>query len=226
MPNVSIPEQELPVLRQIAEFEAAFFDSLITALGSTEATLTAKQLSARVSKKLTGVTPKELFPVLNTISALFYIKDRANVSAEEIGNSVSEKVLEQFKERKEVFPPEQVELLRKRLTALLELDQPLGITAKAVDVMTESHSVFCGARILSDIRPIFTKEPDKATAAVLIHNLQIGFHDGGTGRHQEFYVSMDTQDIETLKQAILRAEEKTKALKSILEASKLTYLEV
>ena len=226
MQVVQIPDQELPVLRRIAEYEVGFFDSLLSALASTEATLTAKQLAARVSKRLNGISPSEIFPILNTLCALFYMKDRENVSAETIANAVSESAIKESAAGNDALSPAQAQLLQSRLKLLLALDQPLGITAKALDIMTENQNVFCGARILSDIRPIFTNQTDKASAAVIVHNLQIGFHNSGTGQHQEFYVSLDTEDIETLKRAIVRAEEKTKALKLILEASKLNYLQV
>ena len=92
--------------------------------------------------------------------------------------------------------------------------------------MTENDRIFCGARILSDIRPVFTDSLESASAAVIIHNLQIGFHDSGTGVHKEFYVALDNQDIQKLKEIILRAEKKTQALKAILNKSSVPYLEV
>jgi hypothetical protein len=56
--------------------------------------------------------------------------------------------------------------------------------------------------------------------------LQIGFHEGGTKEHKEFYVALDTDDIQALKEVINRAERKTIALQTIIKSSKLPYLEV
>ena len=122
------------------------------------------------------------------------------------------------------LPANRRDVLQNRLTTLLGFDDSLGVTAKAVDVMTEKSRVFCGARILSDIRPVFATGSDSATSAVIIHNLQIGYHSSGD--HQEFYVALDTEDIKTLKGLIVRAEKKTLALKGMLSKAGMNYLEV
>jgi hypothetical protein len=54
--------------------------------------------------------------------------------------------------------------------------------------------------------------------------LQIGF--GHSGRYQEIYFALDTSDIQELKKVIERAEQKTIALKSIIEKATVPYLEV
>ena len=91
--------------------------------------------------------------------------------------------------------------------------------------MTEHAHVFCNARILSDIRPVFAESADSASAAVVIHNLQIGFHEGGTGPHKEFYVALDTGDLRKLKELIVRAEKKDIALQTMLKSSNVPYLD-
>jgi hypothetical protein len=85
--------------------------------------------------------------------------------------------------------------------------------------------VFCSARILSDLRPVFQEPPTAASASVIIHNLQIGFHDSGTGDHKEFYVALDAGDLDILKKIIVRAEQKTASLKAILAKANVPYLE-
>ena len=105
-------------------------------------------------------------------------------------------------------------------------DKTVAITAKAVDVITEHKHTYCTARILSDIRPIFSRKAESAEAAVIVHNLQIGYHDGGSGEHKEFYVTLDTDDIIALKDGLKRADKKTLVLESILKHSSVQYLKV
>jgi hypothetical protein len=42
----------------------------------------------------------------------------------------------------------------------------LAVVAKSINILTEQEQIFCGARILSDIRPVFGASLDSASAAL------------------------------------------------------------
>ena len=153
------------------------------------------------------------------------MKEKTGSSAHELAQNVAGSY-SGIRSKDNHFSPTQAKLLSDRIKSLLSFDKTMAVTAKAFDVMTEHARTFCRARILSDIRPVFTNLDEFASAAVIIHNLQIGFHEGGTGEHKEFYVALDTNDIQNLKEVIERAEKKTVALEAILNTSKVPYLEV
>jgi len=90
--------------------------------------------------------------------------------------------------------------------------------------MTDQDRVFCNARILSDIRPVFYYLPRIGFGGCYVHTLRIGFHQDD--KHQDFYFALDGSDLKALKEIILRAEKKTKALEAILEKSNTKCLKV
>lgn len=49
---------------------------------------------------------------------------------------------------------------------------------------------------------------------VIVHLLKLGFHQASESKHDEFYVSLDSDDLETLKKVVERAELKARILKS------------
>jgi hypothetical protein len=225
MALIHIPKKDLPVLKNILELGEPQFKSLISALGGAKPALTRGQFVANISKKTKSLQPEMVAEILRVVFILYGIKQKVEVSAQQFAEDISESCVESSSDKVQ-FPTEKQKELSDRLKQLLSFEKIVGVTAKAFDVMTEHQYTFCSARILSDIRPVFTDAPDSASAAVIIHNLQIGFHESGMKGHKEFYVALDTNDILVLKEVIERAEKKTNALKSIIKTSKLPYLEV
>jgi hypothetical protein len=69
---------------------------------------------------------------------------------------------------------------------------------------------------LTDVRAAFSDDASELpTGMTVLHTLQIGYHDD-TGRHREFYVTLESDDLEGLRDAIDRAEMKKKALEELL----------
>lgn len=220
-----IPRSALGSLKRIAELDDQSFESFISALAQMKPSLRRDELAKAVEETFKAAPRREVIGILNTVFALYGVKDARRASVEEIAEMVDKSVSELVHEESK-FPQETRSVLRNRIKRLIAFNKSIAVTAKAADVMTENDRIFCGARILSDIRPVFTDSLESASAAVIIHNLQIGFHDSGTGVHKEFYVALDNQDIQKLKEIILRAEKKTQALKAILNKSSVPYLEV
>jgi hypothetical protein len=90
------------------------------------------------------------------------------------------------------------------------------IVAKAFDLKTDDERVFCGARLLTDLRPIFGQNvEDGPKAMVVVHLLKLGFDRvGDPKRHNEFHVSLDAEDLGALRELIKRAEDKASTLRS------------
>lgn len=217
---LNIPEEAFPDLKRIMELDEAIFTSLLTAIGETAPALTYIRFRKTFSEKV-KLPNKDIQCVLGTAFALFKLKEKTGRTPQE---TVEEIINSDVIAKSSEFQETQKDKLRNRLLKLLAFDTPLGVSSKALDVMTEHERIFCGARILSDIRSVFAGAPESADAAVIIHNLQIAFHQAG--QHQEFYFALDTNDLKELKAVIARAEKKTIALEQILKKSQVPYLEV
>jgi hypothetical protein len=58
---------------------------------------------------------------------------------------------------------------------------------------------------------------DGPKGMVVVHLLKLGFYRGGSKRqHEEIYVSLDAEDLETLRTVIERASSKAKTLRSVV----------
>lgn len=91
--------------------------------------------------------------------------------------------------------------------------ESISISAKASDVAYSNERLFTGARILTDVRPVFSNDLSP-TAAVLIHSLKIDYvQDGET--HERFF-SLDSSDLTTLRDALDRALRKGRSLEETM----------
>ena len=77
------------------------------------------------------------------------------------------------------------------------------LVATAIDLSYEYANLLSGARIITDIRPIFSDDAGKIEGAVVSHTLRLRF-DNVEGDH-ELSIAMDKSDIEKLARQCERA---------------------
>jgi hypothetical protein len=120
--------------------------------------------------------------------------------------------------------PDRWEVLRERLGRILGPTSPLWLSAKANLLRVEQERLFCDARILTDIRPIFGRKASTGPAALtIVHTLKLSYHHGSE-ELEELFVSLDDDDLQTLKQVIQRAEEKQGALEPLVQKTGIDLL--
>jgi len=114
--------------------------------------------------------------------------------------------------------------LRRFLLAALGLEGTVGTAAKAGYVMTQHERIFAGARILTDVRPIFHLDvSEKPNSAVIIHMMRITHRDNSENKMDQCF-ALDSNDIRTLKQLVDRALKKEETLRSLMKDSGVSVL--
>jgi hypothetical protein len=117
------------------------------------------------------------------------------------------------------------EMFKSRIVTLLNLDA-FRISSKAIDLQLEYERVFCRARVLTDMRPVFSSNVGEGPkGAVLVHVLHLTYHPADNlAAHREFQIALDASDLKKLKTVIERAEEKQKVLEATLKAAGIPRL--
>jgi hypothetical protein len=111
---------------------------------------------------------------------------------------------------------------KRCLNDLLTADV-FSIGAKALALMQEHERTFCQARIITDIRPVFGSEVSKPPRAVVVaHTLRISYHEGD--ERKDFYVALDSDDIESLRELLDRADAKARSLEDVIVSTKVPAL--
>lgn len=108
-----------------------------------------------------------------------------------------------------------------RLTSI----RPLRIALKAQDMRTEHEHVYLGARLFTDIRPVFGNSANEPPdGAVIVAMLKLAFISDDSGE-KSFYVALDGDDLKSLKGVLDRGLEKVETLTKSLSKSKVPYWE-
>lgn len=108
----------------------------------------------------------------------------------------------------------------ERLARLLDMAS-IATVASALDVVGEGERIFGSARILTDIRPVFGPEPEqRPRAAIIVNTLKIDcFTAQGT---EEFFVVLEADDLDSLKEVVDRAITKTQTVRGLLRDAQIT----
>lgn len=217
---LKIPDREYAVLKNIAELPEESFSALVKALADTDLKLIQQDFSDDLSKRVPALKGSELKSILRTVSSFVSAIERNTKTAQEFGADLLETIRE---EKPKHFPLDKAELLETRLQKIFSAGRVISLTSKAFDVMTEQDRIYCGGRVLSDVRPVFLGGADSISAAVVIHNLRLAYHQDG--EHLEFSVAMNRTDLRSLIEALERAEKKDQALRSFIQNAGVPFFE-
>ncbi|WP_423918873.1 hypothetical protein [Candidatus Poriferisodalis sp.] len=115
------------------------------------------------------------------------------------------------------------DILAERLVDLFETPV-LRLLAHAASLRAEDDRLYCTSRILSDLRPLFSKDKDAEPIAALIrHTLRFNVHENG--RIESIQISIGGKALAELKEAIERALQKSESLAQIARAAELMIVE-
>lgn len=89
------------------------------------------------------------------------------------------------------------------------------LVASAIDLSYEYANLFLGARILTDIRPIFDNDAAAIEGAVVSYTLRLRF--GSSEGHHELNIAMDHSDIKDLAVQCDRAIRKAKTARDLMQ---------
>ena len=124
----------------------------------------------------------------------------------------------------EKLKPHSWPAFEQNVKAILECEESLGVTAKALDLLRDHEHGLHSVRIITDVRHIFAADPSqRPKAAVIVHTLNLRYHD--IEDLKEIYIALDASDLKNQKSAIERAELKERNLKGILKELRLDCLE-
>ncbi|TMA87105.1 MAG: hypothetical protein E6J74_30625 [Deltaproteobacteria bacterium] len=220
MADLTIPERHRNGVVKLLELSEDSFSQMVSALEGVGPKLFPDNLSSQMISKIKGVSPEDVSEIITTIMSLSSHRMHDDSTAEELAEQVVQAAIEAnipIKSDKERIT------FKDRLLKFFELNT-LFVSAKALGILLSNENLFCSARILTDIRPVFGTDPTVApTAIVMVHMLDLGYHKDGELKH--LYIAMDSIDIDTLREALNRAEMKAESLKPLMKKAGVEFLD-
>lgn len=222
MPALRIPrEQQTGLIKLLSLSDAQAAEFLAELRSATSKPLSDMGISKSDLPSISGIPSDDVERMLETISDLYRVRTRAEVSTEEFVNDVIESIeaeeIKDFRLRAETVPA-----IKERLKGFLDI-QTLSLWAKAIDLRYEYERTIHDLRILTDARPVFGHNiSERPNAAVVTHTLRVAYHS--MRGIEEIYFSLDEDDLEQLKEVITRAETKAKSLREGLASGHINVI--
>jgi hypothetical protein len=219
-----VPEQQIANIKKLLELPDDKVNGFLDALAKAGPQFNVYDLSLGIADR-SGLPHDLTLGIIQILTSL-YLTRNWRESAEQF---VDREVFEALKAA-QTFSPEDIDVqwgkLRKFFVAALSLERSVGTAAKAGNVLTQHERIFAGARIVTDLRPIFhldvTEKPD---AAVIVHMLKITQRNH-YGDRVDQYFALDSNDIAVMQAVFERAMKKEKTLRDVMKNSGMTVLDV
>ena len=222
MPPLRIPENHHSGLSSLRTLSNEAVSELVSALGEAPATARYRDVLTSVETKIKTIPPEQLNEVVRTLLALYVVRAQADVAVDRFTADLIGAMQHSGNAVLQVSQDERPEVQR-RLEELLDIG-PLATASKAIGLLGDHAHTFCDAKMLTDLRPIFKVDPDEGPVGFVVqHMLKIDYH--ARGRHEEFYVALDSHDVTVLREVLDRAEAKEKSLRSLLEKAGIPEIE-
>lgn len=218
--RLHVPDRHVPFLKELSRLPPDMIRGMIQELRRDQLNLNLDDFADLIAQRLSLDAPTSR-GVVELLSSLYALRDGLG--------DVSELVSGLRAAMEESGNPdlqhEDWPAFEAVLTEAFSIDSALSLSAKALDVMTDHQRVFMTARVLTDLRPVFRFDVSEAPAAMVpVHTLKFIYRSEGVPR--EFYIAMDSRDLESLMETLQRALAKDKSLRSLAESANLGLLEV
>lgn len=200
--------QQIPDLKAISNCELSTLDAVVNHLSSLSPTpLEPKQLRQEILSQVQGQEPLA-DPILRQMLSLHSLMSQMKLSIDEVFSGL----LDALRAAEPAWNGSEIEAWRQReplLRRLLSLDAGR-IVAKALDLSYEYANLLRTARILTDVRPVFTVDGTTIEGAVVSHKLSIRY-DNVDGL-KSLMITVDEQDLRGLRTQCDRAMRKSETI--------------
>lgn len=218
--SLKIPDRYRQGVLLLAKMPDEAFNELLSALTKApERMTTIRELSIWVGPEASHTSKSDVAKILDALTSLYRLQKRVGFPVSKIARDAADDVHECDQDLRD--------RLQGRLAQVLVFETLSVASAKARELQTDRDKIFCDAKILTDIRPIFGEAVGETPeAAIIVHTIKLGFHDSGSASHKEIYIALDAGDISTLKKILERAEQKEKVLGSMLSLASVKQIEL
>jgi hypothetical protein len=220
--SLTIPEDYEEGYAKLIALDESAMGRFIAALQGAPMVLQPIDLASTVAERLEGsIKDDDVFEIILALVSLYPVEDDFE-NNDQLAEAICEAIIEGDSEKLSL-PEEGRERFKQRLIKLLDIDS-VRVASKANGLLHDYERVICNARVLTDIRPVFGVSPEgPPKAALIVHMLKINYHDAEGLK--EFYVAMDSDEMDQLMYVLDRADAKSKSLRAVLDAAKLPHVD-
>ncbi|SRR6266545_2288159 len=216
-----VPDRVRKGLSILASASQQASDELAEHLAKLPLQIPQEDTADGVANQLKSLPAVDGRAVIHSLMSLAAFKGSSNQNTEKLVSDVLADLKKADKEP--AFANDLIDRLAQRLPLLLGLS-PLTISSKAIGILTDNQRIFREARVLSDIRAVFSDNVEAMpAAAVIVHELKLEYYESGD--RKEWFIALDSRDLQKLINVLERAKQKDSSLRLVLSAANLPFLD-
>jgi hypothetical protein len=222
--SFKVPPQDVARLREFLKLSDQQVSRLLTAISNAPPVFNYDDLAKKVFASDSEISFELTQGMILVLLSLYRTADKRGLPMESF---LEQDALQSFSEAR-VFSADgkdrEWDRLRSFLLAALSQERSIGTAAKAGPVLTDHDHIFAGARILTDLRPIYhLRVTENPSAATVVHMLRITHRDNFDKKSDSFF-ALDSNDLEAMRGIIERAQEKEQTLRRVMKDTGVTVL--
>lgn len=221
MAAIPIPKEVRPGIAALLRLNEDANHELLNALQNASPSFGYQQFAENVADSVKTIERDSAEDIASVLLSLHLIRTTANVELPSFIDDFVEGI--EQTELKELLSKISVDKFKEWLSRFLQVKN-LALPAKARAKRNEYENVFCSADISTDVRPLFESANGEGPAvmgALITFALKIGYHHGNQLR--DFFVAMDSDDLNTLEELIAEARSQTKQLSPLLDTAQIPH---
>lgn len=220
MPITTIPATYRQGFEKIKKLTPAELDSFVAALEKAQPAGRMRDVTAAVVKDVPNLGRTDIESIMRALYSLCAFVSDVETPLSEHLSDLTSAMQASGRSGLALSESERIDF-EKRMDRLLNVKSLL-ISSKVEGLRLDYPATLHDAKILSDIRPIFDKPDERPVGCAISHTLEIEYHE--SGEHKEFYVVLDSEDLQKMKKTIQRAEAKAVSLRDLLKTTGLPDL--
>lgn len=222
MRSLRIPPKLREGLKEIALLDENSFEEVLLALRDSPLRTSPMALSGNLSPLVKSISRDKVDEISGALFGIQLGFLNSEVSLDAFIADVSAALSKGNKDGRGLAA-EHLEKLSDRLGKLMTTPS-IAVGAKAQNILFEHERNLIEARIITDFRPVFGDKPTaEPVGGIVIHNLKITYIDND--EEKDFFVAMDSKDLQKLIDTLKRAQEKDQSLRSLMGKANVPVIE-
>lgn len=218
---MQIPKRYIQGFAQLASLTDEQFEALLSNVSSSSKILNESELSSAISKLIPSIKLVHIKQIIDAVISALALLEDSSIPSETFLKSLELGFRESsdFEEMDGKIP-----MLVQRLKQIVSQGGILRTISKTTEIVGDNERNFGTARILTDLRPVFRDTISEGPEGfAILHTVKLAYYEDF--RPHEFYIVMNSNEIQQLKSTLERALEKASCLKSLLSRSSLNCFE-
>jgi hypothetical protein len=220
MASLRIPSRYYKAINLLLRLNEEETLQLVKAINGTPPLITKKDVCSHIEQQLPHLNDDELSQIIDFLISVNDFKVHSGLTNEEAVVQLSNALID---EELQLSDGKTLEEIHSRISVFLDAKGQINLISKIRSVYSEHEKIFVDSRILTDVRPVFDEDITLIPAALIVHTLKLDYIQDD--EKKTFFVALDDEDIENLRQDLTRAEKKAKLIRNEIKSTRIKFVE-